>query len=80
MDEIDERGRSITAETMLMLVNSSGWPVDFMLPSYTNRDQWHLELDTRYEEGLPGSPGIYTSGTAYSLMEHSLALFRLMST
>jgi glycogen operon protein len=79
LNEIDERGRSIIGDTMLMLVNSNGWPVDFTLPSYTNSDEWQVMLDTRYEEGLPENPKSYQSGAGYSLLEHSLALFRLLA-
>ncbi len=79
LNEIDERGRSISGDTMLMLVNSNGWPVDFTLPSYTNSDEWQVMLDTRYEEGLPENPKSYQSGAGYSLLEHSLALFRLLA-
>jgi glycogen operon protein len=78
LDEIDERGRIISGDTMLLVVNSSGQAVDFVLPSYMNSDVWQLELDTRYDAGLPDSPGAYQSGRAYSLLEHSLALFRLL--
>mgnify|MGYP006275512523 FL=1 len=79
LNEIDERGRSISGDTMLMLVNSNAWPVDFTLPSYTNSDEWQVMLDTRYEEGLPENPKSYQSGAGYSLLEHSLALFRLLA-
>jgi len=79
LNEIDERGRSISGDTMLMLVNSNGWPVDFILPSYTNSDEWQVMLDTRYEEGLPQNQRSYQSGAGYSLLEHSLALFRLLA-
>ncbi|MBS3780045.1 MAG: glycogen debranching protein GlgX [Desulfovermiculus sp.] len=78
LNEIDERGRSISGDTILMLVNSNGWPVDFILPSYTNSDEWQVILDTRYEEGLPEGAGTYPCGMGYSLLEHSLALFRLV--
>ncbi|MFO7803192.1 MAG: glycogen debranching protein GlgX [Desulfovermiculus sp.] len=78
LEEIDERGSSITGDTMLMLVNSSSWSVDFVLPSYTNSDFWELMLDTRYEIGMPEGAGIYKSTVGYPLMERSLALFRLV--
>jgi glycogen operon protein len=79
IDEIDERGRPIVGDTMLMLVNSNAWSVDFVLPSYTNSDHWELLVDTRWEDGLPQGPlpAMYSSAADYCLMEHSLALFRL---
>ncbi len=79
IDEIDERGRPIVGDTMLMLVNSKAWSVDFVLPSYTNSDLWELVLDTRWEEGLPQDrkPEMHSSAAVYPLLAHSLALFRL---
>jgi len=78
LEEVDERGSSITGDTMLMLVNSNTRPVDFVLPSYTNSDSWELMLDTRYETGMADKASSYKSAVCYPLMEHSLALFRLV--
>ncbi|MFW5899941.1 MAG: glycogen debranching protein GlgX, partial [Desulfovermiculus sp.] len=79
IDEIDERGRPIEGDTMLMLVNSNPRSVDFVLPSYTNSDLWELVVDTRWEEGLPEGhlPEMHSSAAVYHLVAHSLALFRL---
>ena len=79
IEEIDERGRPIVGDTMLMLVNSNARPVDFVLPSYTNSDLWELVVDTRWEEGLPEGPlpEMHSSASDYHLVAHSLALFRL---
>ena len=77
LEEVDERGQAIEGDTVLMLVNSNSWALDFVLPSYTNSDQWELVLDTRYSEGLPEKTSIYGSASVYSLIEHSLVLFRL---
>ncbi|MFW5818937.1 MAG: glycogen debranching protein GlgX [Desulfovermiculus sp.] len=79
IDEIDERGRPIEGDTLLMLVNSNPRSVDFVLPSYTNSDLWELVVDTRWEEGLPEGhlPEMHSSAAVYHLVAHSLALFRL---
>ncbi|MFW6105907.1 MAG: glycogen debranching protein GlgX [Desulfovermiculus sp.] len=79
IDEIDERGRPIEGDTMLMLVNSNPRSVDFVLPSYTNSDLWELVVDTRWEEGLPEGhlPEMHSSAAVYHLVAHSLAFFRL---
>jgi glycogen operon protein len=79
LEEIDSRGQGISGDTMLVLLNSNPWGVDFSLPSYTNCDWWKLVLDTRYMEGLPQDGGTtYSSKSAYPLLEHSLAVFQLV--
>jgi glycogen operon protein len=79
LEEIDSRGQGIRGDTMLVLLNSNPRGVDFSLPSYTNCDWWKLMLDTRYMEGLPQDGGkVYCSKSAYSLLEHSLAVFQLV--
>jgi len=77
LNEIDEMGRSIRGETLLLLFNSSSETVPFVLPSHNEGGYWKLMLDTTSEEPVPERRGFRESGTAYPLRDRSVALFRL---
>jgi glycogen operon protein len=77
LNEIDEMGRSIRGETLLLLFNSSTETVPFVLPSHNEGGYWKLMLDTTTEEPVPERRGFRESGTAYPLRDRSVALFRL---
>ncbi|HEY9284792.1 MAG TPA: glycogen debranching protein GlgX, partial [Pyrinomonadaceae bacterium] len=51
IDETDERGRRITDETLLLLLNADHEPVTFTLPAHREEDRWQLTLDTRAPNG-----------------------------
>lgn len=77
LNEIDEMGRSIRGETLLLLFNSSIETVPFVLPSHNQGGYWKLMLDTTTEGPVPERRGFRESGTAYPLRDRSVALFRL---
>ncbi len=72
-DEIDERGRSITGDTLLILVNNGDIQVLFTLPVPEHDGAWHVMLDTSKPE-----PTADTSNGAVMLMSFSLVLLRLV--
>ncbi len=77
LNEIDEMGRPIRGETLLLLLNSGTEEVSFVLPSHNEGGHWRLMLDTTAEEPVPERRGFRGAGTAYPLRDRSVALFRL---
>ena len=77
MDETDGRGRPITDETLLVLLNASDQAVDFTLPAETNGARWITAFDTSHigadlvRELQPGQP--------YSLVPRSVVVMRLQT-
>lgn len=49
-DEVDERGRPIEGETLLILLNGEDRPVHFTLPRTESHEYWRMELDTASPE------------------------------
>jgi isoamylase len=71
-DVLDDEGRPIQDETMLLLLNSSDALVEFALPPpHTRGFRWKLVLDTSWPEQEAGQP---LSGKTYGLAARSLAL------
>jgi len=46
MDEVDERGRPIKDDVLLILVNSYWEPIKYALPDGAKKLKWELVLDT----------------------------------
>jgi isoamylase len=80
LNEIDEMGRPIRGETLLLLLNSGTEEVSFVLPSHNEGGHWRLMLDTTAEEPVPERRGFREPGTAYPLGDRSVALFRFHHT
>ena len=78
IDELDDKGRPITGETLLLVMNSSPEDLRTVLPAYSEDDSWELMLDTRFADGRPSVVQPLPSGAEYPLQAHSLALFRLL--
>ena len=73
IDEVDERGRQIRGDSLLILLNADGSPVDFALPGSPDRGAWRLVFDTAVAEGaIQDTPA---SG-AYTLGGRATAVFR----
>ena len=77
LNEIDEMGRPIRGDTLLLLLNSGTEEVSFVLPAHKEDGHWRLILDTTAEELVPERRGFREAGTAYPLRDRSVALFRL---
>jgi glycogen operon protein len=76
IDEVDERGRQIRGDSLLILLNADGNPVDFALPGAPDRGVWRLVFDTAVAEGAiqdtPAS-GSYTLGGRATAVFRSIA-------
>jgi isoamylase len=80
LNEIDEMGRPIRGETLLLFLNSGTEAVSFVLPSHNEGGYWKLMLDTTAGEPVPEQRGFWKPGTAYPLKDRSVVLFRLYHT
>jgi isoamylase len=79
IEEVDEMGRGIVGDTLLLLLNPQGQEVRFNLPSYNSGGQWERLIDTAcmYEKYLcVDRTPFWESGEVYQLATHALALFR----
>ena len=70
LDERDERGRTITDDAFLVLLNAYHDSLSFALPAPPAGDRWLAVLDTARDE--PG--GAYHGADAYPLQGRSLAV------
>ncbi len=77
IDEMDERGRRITDDTLLLLLNANHRGVSFTLPTPLRGAGWEQLLDTREGVGFRKSRRVVRGGGTYRLEARSLALFRL---
>lgn len=69
----DERGRPVTDDNFLLLVNAYHEAIDFHLPAISGRDQWQVLLDTCAGHG-PRLGGVHDAETTYPLQGRSLVL------
>jgi isoamylase len=74
LDEVDERGRQLRGDTLLILLNSHHDKVPFVLPSVSTDTAWVLLVDTiqAYVEEQR-----FAGGTQYPLQGRTLAVFEL---
>ncbi|HEX8118219.1 MAG TPA: hypothetical protein VF521_13170, partial [Pyrinomonadaceae bacterium] len=78
IDEVDERGRRLTDDTLLLLLNAHHRGVSFTLPAHRAGDSWEQLLDTRESFGRRRTRTRTTrGGSTYRVEARSLALFRL---
>ncbi|PIQ96045.1 MAG: glycogen debranching enzyme GlgX [Nitrospinae bacterium CG11_big_fil_rev_8_21_14_0_20_56_8] len=76
IEDLDEQGRIISGDTILVLINAHHETIPFILPAQQRGTRWEPILDTF--EPTPGSERqIARGGRAYPLEGHSLAIFRL---
>ncbi|MGH9354832.1 MAG: glycogen debranching protein, partial [Terriglobia bacterium] len=75
MAEVDERGRQITDDVLLILFNSYYEAVDFTLPHKDPGERWQLVLDTR--SLTAPDTGIIQAKAPYRLEGRSLAMLRI---
>jgi isoamylase len=74
IDEVDERGRPILGDTLLVLLNAHHDRIDFTLPDETPDDRWERLMDTI--DGA-AAPDRFAGSDVYPLSGRSVALFRL---
>ena len=73
VDELDERGQTVTDENFLLLMNAHHEEIPFLLPTVSSEMRWIALIDTSCQTSR--SPGLqYDAGTTYSLQARSLAL------
>ena len=72
-DEIDERGRHIIGDTLLILFNSHHSKIDFVMPYHNVHEFWQPLIDTSTESPLSR----LRANEHYPLQGHSLAILRL---
>jgi isoamylase len=77
IDEVDERGRRITDDTLLLLLNAHDKQVSFILPAHRREVRWELMLDTRLATGRVRSRRAVKGRERFRLEARSLALFCL---
>ncbi len=76
MDEVDEQGRQIVGNTLLILMNAHHETIGFTLPRERGDLHWVRILDTAR---VWADPGPFPGARCYDLSGHSLALFELRS-
>jgi hypothetical protein len=78
IDEVDERGRRVRDDTLLLLLNAHHRAVSFTLPAHRAGDSWEQLLDTRESFGRRKTRRTTRGGGNYRVEARSLALFRLV--
>jgi len=73
IDEVDERGRRIQGDTLVLLLNGNPDPVTFRVPG-NNGAKWERLVDT----AMPDEPPEHLEAREYELHGRSVALFRLV--
>jgi isoamylase len=77
IDEVDERGRRVKGDTLLLLLNALHRSVSFVLPAHRRGISWEQLLDTRESFGRRRTRRSVKGGASYKVEARSLALFRL---
>jgi glycogen operon protein len=72
VDEVDERGRRIEGDTILMTLNAHHETIPFNLPRTLEGQGWEMLVDT----GRPSAPMDSNPAQPYPLGARSLAVFR----
>ena len=73
LDETDERGKKLSDENFLLLLNAYHGDVPFKLPAFHPVGRWIAWMDTSLEKGLrPGKT--YDPGQTYPLQERSMVV------
>ena len=72
-DEIDEKGRPISGDTLLILFNSHNSAIPFLMPPHAENEFWQPLLDTTTD--TPLKRVVYQE--PYRLEAHSLAVLKL---
>jgi isoamylase len=74
IDDVDERGRPIVGDTLLVLFNAGPAALPFVLPPHKDGQRWELVFDT-FRPEVP--PGPVPEAEPYQLRERSVAVFRI---
>ena len=74
IDDIDERGRLVSGDTLLILLNAHFECVPFVLPAVERGHEWVRHLDTCEARSLEAR---FEGGTKYALQGRTVVLFTL---
>jgi glycogen operon protein len=77
ISETNEKGRPITDETLLMLLNAHHEPLAFTLPAHKRGVIWQLVLDTSVTAASDPRPTIFKGGEQYLLEARTIAILKL---
>lgn len=80
IEEMDEKGRPILGDTLLVLLNAHHEPVPFTLPAHKRSIRWQRILDTAAPKQDKKPCALLRGGTPYNLRARSLAILRLQKT
>jgi isoamylase len=73
LDETDERGRNLTDENFLVLLNAYHEDMEFTVPAFRPGARWTAWMDTSREASLR-TVETYDAGMAYSLQARSMVV------
>jgi len=79
MAEIDEKGRPIVDDTLLILLNAHHEPLAFTLPAHKRGVRWQPMLDTSVGGNGEKPVALLRGGAHYELESRSIAVLRLSS-
>jgi glycogen operon protein len=74
--EVDERGKPIVGDTLLVLLNAHWEPIPFALPLHKDGQHWELVFDTANPDAHPGPA---SEDRPYLLTERSVAVLRIQA-
>jgi isoamylase len=74
LDEVDDRGKQIVGDTLLLLLNASPWEVVFEAPTGAGTATWECLVDTARPAQVSVPLG---TATSYALAPHSMAVTRI---
>ncbi|MDZ7618581.1 MAG: glycogen debranching enzyme GlgX, partial [Patescibacteria group bacterium] len=76
IDEVDEQGKRLVGDTLLVILNADDNTVDFSFAPQDGGRQWELLVDT----AVPASEQtLFTQEDTFSLQARSTAVFRLFA-
>jgi glycogen operon protein len=75
MDDVDERGERLTADTLLVFLNAERVPVPFVVPGTSASQTWERLVDTADEAAEPKPTRLEAGGTL-SVDAHALVVLR----
>jgi glycogen operon protein len=74
LDEVDERGRPIRDDNLLLLLNAHHEAIAFRLPAHPQHARWSVAVDTHYPDGRGRGERFFSSHGVYPLQKRSLVL------
>ena len=73
LEDADERGRKLTDENFLLLLNAHHEDIGFLLPAACRCARWNAWMDTSRDGGLRAAD-TYAAGAVYPLQARSMVV------